>query len=469
MPPPPPPPPGPPLPPPPPVPMGIPAAAMDKGRTDLMASLKGMSTKRMLKPVPRREKKHFNMIEMLKAEEKKKKGGIGVASSTAKSQEKKPAPSAASKPSASELLAVKLRRKEPSSVTQPRPSAVREAPLAPMRCSTTDDELEALFSAIDKEITDDPEAAVDLLDIIEDHDDEEMPEEMAEEIEVIRSNIYLPPEDDYEMMVEETEEDEEDAEMREMMEMIENAKGEIESSKEEELVKMMDKIDDDEYFAKMKDDIKQAEMKNASAPLTVPREETIVLEEPAPAKVEENDANKNKRRADETVPEKEPSKKKTKDANKKKKVLAAGGVSMFGGKDLFGGKNPFASRKQEQSSEEEEVASEDEREIASSTSNGTGQGLQPPPPPPQMPSFNLAVQADSEEQPVSFDDLPSSTHVILSTNKHRAKIPSRRRPTGRGQENGNNGHIENGNGHIENSNGHVGNGNGHDRLALPVR
>merc|ERR1712110_517103 len=86
--------------------------------------------------------------------------------------------------------------------------------------------------------------------------------------------------------------------------------------------------------------------------------------------------------------------------------------------------------------------------------------------------FNLAVQADSEEQPVSFDDLPSSTHVILNTNKHRAKIPSRRRPTGRGhapQENGNNGHGENGNGHVENSHGHVGNGNGHDRLALPVR
>merc|ERR1739838_281109 len=111
-------------------------------------------------------------------------------------------------------------------------------------------------------------------------------------------------------------------------------------------------IDDDEYFAKMKEDIKDT------------KEDTIVLEEPAQLKVEETDANKNKRRADETVPEKEPSKKKTKDANKKKKVLAAGGVSMFGGKDLFGGKNPFASRKQAESSEEEEVeeASEDERE-----------------------------------------------------------------------------------------------------------
>ena len=52
-PPPPPPPPGPPLPPPPPAPMGVPAAAMDAGRVDLMQSLKGMGNKKMLKPVPR--------------------------------------------------------------------------------------------------------------------------------------------------------------------------------------------------------------------------------------------------------------------------------------------------------------------------------------------------------------------------------------------------------------------------------
>merc|ERR1712157_318814 len=72
---------------------------------------------------------------------------------------------------------------------------------------------------------------------------------------------------------------------------------------------------------------------------------------------------------------------------------------------------------------------------------------------------------DSEEAPVSFDDLPSSTHVILSANKHRAKIPSRRRPTGRGHAS-----PENGNGQVENGNGnHAENGNGHDRLALPVR
>merc|ERR1712029_314942 len=114
------------------------------------------------------------------------------------------------KPTASELLAVKLRRKETTAKVSDDSNVAKVADQvkAPMRCSTTNEELEALFSAIDKEIVDDPDAAVDLLEIIED-DPEDIPEEMQEEIEVIKSNIYLPPEDDYEMQVEEEEEDKE--------------------------------------------------------------------------------------------------------------------------------------------------------------------------------------------------------------------------------------------------------------------
>merc|ERR1719450_1196070 len=218
--------------------------------------------------------------------------------------------------------------------------------------------------------------------------------------------------------------------------MIESAKGEIDASKEEELLNLMDKLDDDEVFDKFKKDVQQENVEKPKA--AEPAPETAV------ATKTEEDSNKNKRRADETVPEKEPSKKKTKD-NKKKKALAMGGVSMFGGKDLFGGKNPFASRKQEESSEEEEELedqSEDDSKLTAS--NGDNRSIAPPPPPP-MPTFNIAVQPDSEEQPVSFDDLPSSTHVILTSNKHRAKLPSRRRPTGRGVHT--NGHAANGNGH----------------------
>merc|ERR1712218_167533 len=97
-----------------------------------------MGNKRLLKPVPRKEKKHFNMIELLKAEEKKKKGGIGVASK-AKSSDQKSPPStakAAAKPTASELLAVKLRKKETVSKAQPPAvrSAAGEVARAPARC-----------------------------------------------------------------------------------------------------------------------------------------------------------------------------------------------------------------------------------------------------------------------------------------------------------------------------------------------
>merc|ERR1711915_860787 len=121
-----------------------------------------------------------------------------------------------------------------------------------IRCSTTDEELEALFSAIDKEIIDDPDAALDLLDVLEDNPKEL--EEMQMEINVLKSNIYLPPEDEYDMEVDEVE-DKEDEEMKEMLALIENAKGEIDTTKEEELLKMMDRLDDEEYFEKLKSDV----------------------------------------------------------------------------------------------------------------------------------------------------------------------------------------------------------------------
>ena len=68
-----------------------------------------------------------------------------------------------------------------------------------IKCSTKNEELEALFSAIDREISDDPEAALDLLDVLDDNP--EASEEIQEELEAIKSNIQLPPEEDYEMNV----------------------------------------------------------------------------------------------------------------------------------------------------------------------------------------------------------------------------------------------------------------------------
>ena len=52
------------------------------------------------------------MIEMLKIEEKKKKGGIGIATKTKPSTETAGSSKTDSKPTASELLQVKLRKKE---------------------------------------------------------------------------------------------------------------------------------------------------------------------------------------------------------------------------------------------------------------------------------------------------------------------------------------------------------------------
>merc|ERR1712088_633880 len=98
---------GPPPPPPPMAPMGVPSAALDAGRLDLMNSLRGTGIKRMPKPVPRKEKKHFNMIELLKVEEKKKAGGIGVATKPKSSEVANAAPAAAAaskKPTAQDLL-----------------------------------------------------------------------------------------------------------------------------------------------------------------------------------------------------------------------------------------------------------------------------------------------------------------------------------------------------------------------------
>ena len=110
---------------------------MDAGRLDLMNSLRGTGVKRMLKPVPRwitqcvhlidllhflrKEKKHFNMIELLKVEEKKKKGGIGVSSKAKSLEGANPVPTTAvsKKPTAQDLLAVKLRRKEGSEPKAP--------------------------------------------------------------------------------------------------------------------------------------------------------------------------------------------------------------------------------------------------------------------------------------------------------------------------------------------------------------
>ena len=130
-----------------------------------------------------------------------------------------------------------------------------------------------------------------------------------------------------------------------------------------------------------------------------------------------------KRRAENPLVEKEPSKKKSKES-KKKKIIAMGGVSMFGGKDLFGGKNPFANRKQEESSEEDEGEDDEVEPEVNKPENGIKGEV-------TSSNYNIAIQPDAEEKPVSFEDLPSNSHVISSSAKHRVTLPSKRRPPAR--------------------------------------
>ena len=76
------------------------------------------------------------------------------------------------------------------------------------------------ISTIESEMSDDPEAAPDLLDVLDDN--LEASEEIKAELAVIKPNIYLPPEDEYEMDVAN---DKEDEAMKEMLALIESAKG----------------------------------------------------------------------------------------------------------------------------------------------------------------------------------------------------------------------------------------------------
>ena len=207
-------------------------------------------------------------------------------------------------------------------------------------------------------------------------------------------------------------------------------------------------LDDDDYFNTLKSDIAAKEREKlrteikskektrddlllfkelaakANAPiadLSAMSDKNFTELETDPSQVEDHTSNK--RRAENTLVEKEPTKKKSKES-KKKKIIAMGGVSMFGGKDLFGGKNPFANRKQEESSEEDEGEDDEVEPEANKPENGIKGEV-------TSSNYNIAIQPDAEEKPVSFEDLPSNSHVISSSAKHRVTLPSKRRPPAR--------------------------------------
>ena len=103
-------------------------------------------------PEPGTACRHFNMIEMLKVEENKKKGGIGVSSKTKPVAEAATTSKATTKPTASGLLAVKAEEKRKMNRTvETKVTAVKSVQMdntSTVRCSTTDEELEALFQQL---------------------------------------------------------------------------------------------------------------------------------------------------------------------------------------------------------------------------------------------------------------------------------------------------------------------------------
>ena len=226
------------------------------------------------------------------------------------------------------------------------------------------------------------------------------------------------------------EEEKEDAEMREMLELLETARQELDTTKEEDVLRMIEKLDDDAYFEGLKKEVKQKEAEALTNSNTVAAAVTPAATATGSSTAQEHkpeDGLSNKRRAEAAATVKEPSLKKSKES-RRKKVLAAGGVSMFGGKDLFGGRNPFASRKQESTSDEEEEEDEEEQTtvientLPSTVNNNGGLAMQ---------HHSIAIQPDAEERPVSFEEGPQQSHLIASSTKHRAALPSRRRPPAR--------------------------------------
>merc|ERR1712109_151519 len=142
-----------------------------------------------------------------------------------------------------------------------KPKPIEDLP--PLAPATTEEELEALFAQIDQEIDIDPELSQDLLDILNDEEEGEAMEEGYEEEQYdVNPKISKTPltyyrgGDGFEWGDPDNETDEqkdkEDAEMEEMLAMIEAAKKDIEVVKEDDLMGMIENIDDDTYFEKIK-------------------------------------------------------------------------------------------------------------------------------------------------------------------------------------------------------------------------
>merc|ERR1712136_507614 len=107
-----------------------------------------------------------------------------------------------------------------------------------------------------------------------------------------------------------------------------------------------------------------------------------------------------------------------------KKEAPKGGVAMFGGANLFGdNNNPFAHRRGDSDKEEEneEMETEAQNGKLHSKNNILPEKFAPK-------TFDsIAIQPDAEETGIDLEAQPSSDHVISSVLKDRPKIPQKRK------------------------------------------
>lgn len=208
-----------------------------------------------MKPVPRREKKVSNFMDILKAENKVSRKQASSSSAT------KARPTSA--PTA--IAALRSRKKQEMSAQTKGPEVVKSSFAPPVVLpelgpTTSEAELNDLLDQMEKEIAIDPELTQDLLDILNDEDEEMMEDDDEMEGAIGYTGPPITAEDlDDPMLLEESEfyseaaEDtkefsgdiEDDPEMAEMLLMLEAAKGDLEGAGEEDLETLMSSFDNE--------------------------------------------------------------------------------------------------------------------------------------------------------------------------------------------------------------------------------
>ena len=283
--------------------------------------------------------------------------------------------------------------------------------------ATTDAELDDLLAQIDAQVGLDPELSQDLLEFLDDEDEGDEDYESMD-VDIVRqvpeesnvgaaASVYsnVPSVPDY--MDEPIYEDiddlksvdiEDDPEMAEMLKMLEHAKGDLEGAKEEELAHLMEHFDNEEMFHK-----KLEEHKIKKAALKRPGADQVV-----PSSVKGKD-----------------------DQTKKKKIMSPLEAIQLAKAKKAGLPSPSEAKKAFLPSPS---ATSSSTTTATSSSTTTEKQKTNSLKPPAGFMGGIAVQPNSEEKPVSFEE-DAKIDTISTITKGRVAPPRNRRPPTRKRQN----------------------------------